>query len=152
MHEVAVLENDFHNLRWDINLPLNLPRIEQVSGKMAKMTKIKKLYHPLSDSSWTCTTKIYTFIVQIVDFQLYLFSLLDMKSCTAQNTQSPLKMPFNGLKREQGSPRGGSAQRFKTACVNIYSALSFRDHGLYVNFMKNTFICPPHQLHLHSCS
>lgn len=72
-------------------------------------------------------TKIYAFIVRIVDFQLSVFSL-DMKSCSAQNAQSPLKMSFKRLKREQGSYRGGSAQRFKNACADIYSAVSFKDH------------------------
>lgn len=50
VHNVAVLENDFHNLQRDINLPLNLSRIEQVSGEMAEMTEKRKVCHPLSNT------------------------------------------------------------------------------------------------------
>ncbi|XP_029703484.1 tumor necrosis factor ligand superfamily member 13B-like isoform X3 [Takifugu rubripes] len=70
VYRVTVLENDIHNLRRDINPPLNLPRTEQVGGKMAKMSKPR-----------------------------------EMKSCAAANAQSPLKMSFKRLKRDQGSSR-----------------------------------------------
>ncbi|XP_029703483.1 tumor necrosis factor ligand superfamily member 13B-like isoform X2 [Takifugu rubripes] len=68
VYRVTVLENDIHNLRRDINPPLNLPRTEQVGGKMAKMSKPRE-------------------------------------SCAAANAQSPLKMSFKRLKRDQGSSR-----------------------------------------------
>uniref|UniRef100_H2T1Z5 THD domain-containing protein n=1 Tax=Takifugu rubripes TaxID=31033 RepID=H2T1Z5_TAKRU len=43
VYRVTVLENDIHNLRRDINPPLNLPRTEQVGGKMAKMSKPREV-------------------------------------------------------------------------------------------------------------
>lgn len=107
VHKVAVLKNDFHNLRRDINLPLNVPRIEQVSGKVAKMTKTKEVKY----------VTYYQKLILDLDLCLYRpdcrFSVissfsLDTKSCTAQKAQSPLKMSFNRLKREEGSYRGES--------------------------------------------
>ncbi|XP_056899272.1 tumor necrosis factor ligand superfamily member 13B-like [Takifugu flavidus] len=43
VYRVTVLENDIHNLRRDINPPLNLQRTEQVGGKMAKMSKPREM-------------------------------------------------------------------------------------------------------------
>lgn len=72
VHNVAVLEIDFYNLRRDINRPLNRPRIEQVSGEMAKKTEIREVCRPLSNTHLGLVRlKIYFyfyFIARIVDF------------------------------------------------------------------------------------
>lgn len=69
-----------------------------------------------------------------------------MKS--AQKAQSPLKMSFNRLKREQGSYRGESPQKFKNSSANIYSAVLSRHRCLDVNWGLKT----PSFLHLTSSS
>lgn len=45
VYRVAVLENDIHNLRQDINPPLNLQRTEHVGGKMAKTSEPGEVLH-----------------------------------------------------------------------------------------------------------
>lgn len=46
VHRASVLENDFRKLQGDIILQLNQPRSEEVSGKMAKMSKTREDIKP----------------------------------------------------------------------------------------------------------